>query len=100
MKGTKLEAPVNEIPFPVTITSSVRTQEEQDALYAKNPEKAPKNPPHLKGKAIDIADNEEGLRFWNWLNSSEGRNWINKYKAEVLYHDVGSGAHYHVEFEY
>lgn len=96
----KLLAPVNEIPFAVTITSAVRTEEEQAAQYAKNPEKAPKHPPHVKGKAIDIRDDEPGLNFWNWLDTPEGLDWKNRYQAEVLYHDVGSGPHYHIEFEY
>lgn len=96
-----LQNPVNEIPFPVTITSSVRTQEEQDSHYKEDPSKAPKHPPHVKGKAIDIRDDEQGLAFWNWIDTPEGQTWKNTYKAEILYHQVEGGQpHYHVEFNY
>lgn len=61
----------------------------------------PENPPHVKGKAIDIRDDEEGLRFWNWLLTPEGRTWKQKYKAKILYHSIeGSQPHYHIEFNY
>jgi len=100
MKGTKLEAPVNEIPFPVTITSSIRDKEEQDDIYKDDPTKAPKNPPHVNGKAIDIRDDEEGLKLWNWIDTPEGQSWKRKYGVKLLYHDVGKGAHYHLEFNY
>lgn len=96
-----LQNPVNEIPFPIRITSAVRTEEEQEAEYKEDPSKAPKNPPHVKGKAIDISDDDAGLALWNWLDTPEGQVWKNKYQASILYHQVKGGAlHYHLEFNY
>lgn len=94
-----LNKPVSEIPFPVTITSAVRTQEEQDALYKDSKSDAPKHPPHVRGKSIDIKDDEQGLALWNWIDTPEGQAWKKKYGVSILYHG-GSALHYHLEFDY
>lgn len=96
----KLLTPTNEIPFKVAITSSVREKAEQDDIYKDNPSKAPKNPPHVNKKAIDIADDDAGWAFWNWIDTPEGQSWKKRYGARVLYHDIGKGSHYHIEYNY
>lgn len=94
--------PLNEIPFAITVTSTVRTPQEQESHYKDNPSEAPKNPPHVAGKAIDVRDDDEALAFFYWVKETpEGQAWKNKYKAQILYHTVTSGKpHYHIEFEY
>tara|TARA_S200002703_G_scaffold153829_1_gene155816 strand:- start:446 stop:748 length:303 start_codon:yes stop_codon:yes gene_type:complete len=96
-----LKSPTEAIPFGITVTSGYRTKEEQDSLYKSNSSSAPNNPPHVAGKAIDIRDDEEGLKFWDWLLTSEGKAWKTKYGAKILYHSIKGGTpHYHIEFNY
>ena len=45
-------------------------------------------------KAVDIADDKEGIKFWNWASSSAGEKWRKQTGASILVEDN----HYHLEF--
>lgn len=53
--------------------------------------------PHLEqngAKAVDVADDEEGLKLWNWGMTEAGKKWKQQTGASILY----EGDHYHLEF--
>lgn len=96
----RLREPLEQLPFGVTVTDATRTQEEQNRLYAKDPKSNPSNPPHVRGKAVDIRDDEQGLMLWNWILTPEGKAWKEKYGVTMLYHSIeGNKPHYHLEFD-
>jgi len=49
---------------------------------------------HPIGQAIDLRDNEESLKFWNWLDTKDGSKWKSDNNVSILKEDD----HYHVEF--
>lgn len=51
---------------------------------------------HPIGQAIDLRDNDESLKFWNWLDTNEGLKWKNENNVSILKEDN----HYHVEFNH
>ena len=55
---------------------------------------------HLTGSAIDLSDDGEGRKFWDWGLTAAGKQWKQKNKVSILYHpnENSTGNHYHVEF--
>lgn len=51
---------------------------------------------HPIGQAIDLRDNEESLKFWNWLDTKDGSKWKSDNNVSILKEDD----HYHVEFNH
>ena len=51
---------------------------------------------HPVGQAIDLRDNEESLKFWNWLDTKDGSKWKSDNNVSILKEDD----HYHVEFNH
>lgn len=49
---------------------------------------------HPKGKALDLRDNEESLKLWNWMDTAEGLKWKKDNNVTILKEDD----HYHLEF--
>jgi len=85
---------MTSIPFNVTFTSGKRSGEKAGE--------------HSEGKSVDLADNDEGLKFYNWIvsNSPEAQAWKRANNFDyIMYHendpDISankSGFHYHVKF--
>lgn len=59
---------------------------------------------HAEGKAVDLADDAQGLQFYNWLasRSPDAQAWKKEHNFDyIMYHEnaSGSGYHYHVKFK-
>ena len=49
---------------------------------------------HPAGKALDLRDDSDSLKFWYWLDTPEGLQWKNSNGVTILKEEN----HYHVEF--
>ena len=49
---------------------------------------------HPIGQALDLRDNDESLKLWNWLDTDEGLKWKKENNVSILKEDD----HYHIEF--
>jgi hypothetical protein len=59
---------------------------------------------HASGLAVDLADDNAGLEFYNWITSRtpEVEAWKKQHNFDyIMYHEnaSGSGYHYHVKFK-
>ena len=86
----------------VTVTMILRTEAEQDHLYRNSTKyKAKKfRSPHQFGQAIDLRSKTFTIQEIDALVNATNNtfNSTNAYKPTAMYHDIGSGLHFHIQY--
>lgn len=91
----------------ITLTMIYRTQEEQDDIYrgksnsgGREYDKKPWKSPHQFAHALDLRSktftDEEIKELTEYINNKY--NGDNYYKTTAIYHNVGLGDHYHIQY--
>lgn len=86
----------------ITVTMILRTDAEQDHLYRNSTKyKAKKfKSPHQFGHAFDLRSKTFTIQEIDALVNATNNtfNSTNFYKPTAMYHDVGSGLHFHINY--
>lgn len=84
----------------LTVTNSLRSINEHNAIYRSNGKEPIKYSKHFHGLSLDIRSQDyEGTAFIEFMKSESGQQWLKDNKLVALVHEVQQGG-WHIDLSY